>query len=251
MIGNILNQYIDFDIAKFMRSLHINNHLNKNIKMLKNQLLLIIFFIILPLSFVIKNNAYAEENQIIRKACETYNKAYEMYNYGQNSLKEKSLVEIEELLMEAINLIPENKKKICYEKIESVLQHGNSRFPRYENVDVTKCQNYLPNKLLLQVRSKLPPEPWTLIQVRNNNNGGYLIDLCIFNYGKTYMEDIIVTIKGDIPNLSSQTIDYIMPNSKKKIQWSTLPVPKGLFKTVNIIFDEKYSFAPCNIQFHP
>jgi len=216
--------------------------------MLKNQLIQIIFIIVVLIFSFFQSKIFAFSNEDKRKACELYNKAYENMNDVKSS--NDKLINAEKLLMEAISIIPEDTNKIHYEKTESLLQHGNSRFPRYENVVVTKSQSYKPNKLLIQVRSKIPPEPWALVQI-NEQDSKFYINLTIYNNGKSYMEDIKISIKGDIPFLSSQKIDSIMPKSKESIQWSTISIQDNLLNSLCIKFEEKYGFAPSDIRFNP
>jgi hypothetical protein len=205
-------------------------------------ILLTILLIFCQNSMAFDENRYDNDSRL--QACDLFNEAKQLYG---NNPSEKTLSKIESTLFEALSIIPESVDQLNFIRIESRLIHGAGHWAKYRNVRVPRSCVYQPHKLMNKIRMQIPPEPWAVADLKTDDTGS-IVTVKIYNKGKSYMENIFVSISAtNLPDPAPKTIDQIKPGENSLVQWSTKQNIEN--EPLKILFKEQYGFHPCELHF--
>jgi len=188
--------------------------------------------IMFPWGFV--NHCLAKDaSQVnIQLAAEKFTEGKEIYENSNNDFSQMELAENK--LMDALRYIPEDRQKICYHVKKMIWVTGAGPVPEQKNVEYDDCIAYYPKRLLGEIRSQRPPEPWATIEIIEKRNR---IRLKIENKGQSRMENFrIIPSAG----LEEKEINTIKPNEIESVNWILFD-GEG---SISFNFKEKYGFVP-------
>ncbi|MGM0452463.1 MAG: hypothetical protein ACQERN_04810 [Thermodesulfobacteriota bacterium] len=179
-----------------------------------------------------------------RKAYQLYDNAREAYmKTDDGNADKKTCLEIEQELIEAIEIVPDDTQRLHYEVVEQRLIPGTGRWVEYEDVRISYDKKYFPNRLLSRIRQRFPPRPMAVINIVDAAYGKQSVVVEIFNRGKTRMENLRVGIRNDSWRSDSKTISVIKPGERRQLKWTVSEI--GI---CSIRFKEKFNYAPRDLS---
>jgi len=172
---------------------------------------------------------------------------FEYFEEGRELYKKHDLEDAEKKLMRARAQVSQDDPQFSFFRVENILIPGGGRWPKYKQVDVTRTEDYYPNRLLKELRLLAPPKPVVVMEVIEGTASGFDVFANVKNDGTSRIEQIAVSFQGR-SNSGEKSIQELLPGQSKRIHVTTVKSLEEAFSG-RVAVSEMYGFEPCEIQF--